>query len=99
MRELLGRTLAGAQEGVQFVQAFVGADFVEALGNFVAGELAAGDEGHLDGGEIDDGVAGKGGVGKTTVSAALACAAARRGLRVLFVELDGKPVPPIDRST
>ena len=38
-------------------------------------------------------VAGKGGVGKTTVSAALACAAARRGLRVLFVELDGKPIP------
>jgi arsenite-transporting ATPase len=38
-------------------------------------------------------VAGKGGVGKTTVSAALACAAARRGLRVLFIELDGKPIP------
>lgn len=38
-------------------------------------------------------VAGKGGVGKTTVSAALACAAARRGSRVLFVELDGKPMP------
>ena len=35
-------------------------------------------------------VAGKGGVGKTTVSAALACAAAQRGLRVLFIELDGK---------
>ena len=38
-------------------------------------------------------VAGKGGVGKTTVSAALACAAARRGRRVLFIELDGKPIP------
>ena len=38
-------------------------------------------------------VAGKGGVGKTTVSAALACAAAQRGLRVLFIELDGKPIP------
>jgi Mrp family chromosome partitioning ATPase len=36
-------------------------------------------------------VAGKGGVGKTTVTAVLACAAARRGLRVLAVELDGKP--------
>jgi arsenite/tail-anchored protein-transporting ATPase len=36
-------------------------------------------------------VAGKGGVGKTTVTAVLARAAARRGLRVLVVELDGKP--------
>ena len=37
-------------------------------------------------------VAGKGGVGKTTVTAVLARAAATRGLRVLAVELDGKPV-------
>ena len=36
-------------------------------------------------------VAGKGGVGKTTVTAVLARAAAKRGLRVLVVELDGKP--------
>src|ERR1700712_3046054 len=36
-------------------------------------------------------VAGKGGVGKTTVTAVLARAAARRGMRVLAVELDGKP--------
>lgn len=35
-------------------------------------------------------VAGKGGVGKTTVSAALARAAADVGLDVLFVELEGK---------
>lgn len=37
-------------------------------------------------------VAGKGGVGKTTVTAVLARAAADAGLRVLAVELDGKPV-------
>jgi anion-transporting ArsA/GET3 family ATPase len=37
-------------------------------------------------------VAGKGGVGKTTVTAVLARAAIARGLRVLVVELDGKPV-------
>ena len=37
-------------------------------------------------------VAGKGGVGKTTVTAVLAHAAARAGLRVLAVELEGKPV-------
>jgi arsenite-transporting ATPase len=37
-------------------------------------------------------VAGKGGVGKTTVTAVLARSAARAGLRVLVVELDGKPV-------
>ncbi len=43
-------------------------------------------------------VAGKGGVGKTTVSGALALAAARRGRRVLYVELDGKPIAPILRS-
>ncbi|HEY4608313.1 MAG TPA: ArsA family ATPase, partial [Ilumatobacteraceae bacterium] len=36
-------------------------------------------------------VAGKGGVGKTTVTAVLARAAKDRGLRVLVVELDGKP--------
>jgi anion-transporting ArsA/GET3 family ATPase len=36
-------------------------------------------------------VAGKGGVGKTTVTAVLARAAAMAGLRVLVVELDGKP--------
>jgi anion-transporting ArsA/GET3 family ATPase len=36
-------------------------------------------------------VAGKGGVGKTTTSAALALLAARHGLRVLLVELEGKP--------
>ena len=36
-------------------------------------------------------VAGKGGVGKTTVTAVLATAAAHAGLRVLAVELDGKP--------
>lgn len=36
-------------------------------------------------------VAGKGGVGKTTVTAVLARAAAQSGLRVLAVELDGKP--------
>lgn len=37
-------------------------------------------------------VAGKGGVGKTTVTAVLARAAADAGLRVLAVELDGKPL-------
>ena len=37
-------------------------------------------------------VAGKGGVGKTTVTAVLAHAAAGAGLRVLAVELEGKPV-------
>ena len=36
-------------------------------------------------------VAGKGGVGKTTVTAVIARAAARSGLRVLVIELDGKP--------
>jgi arsenite/tail-anchored protein-transporting ATPase len=36
-------------------------------------------------------VAGKGGVGKTTVTAVVARAAADQGLRVLAVELDGKP--------
>jgi anion-transporting ArsA/GET3 family ATPase len=36
-------------------------------------------------------VAGKGGVGKTTVTAVLARAAADAGLRVLAIELDGKP--------
>lgn len=36
-------------------------------------------------------VAGKGGVGKTTVTAVLARAAVRGGLRVAVVELDGKP--------
>jgi len=36
-------------------------------------------------------VAGKGGVGKTTVTAVLARAAKDQGLRVLVVELDGKP--------
>jgi anion-transporting ArsA/GET3 family ATPase len=36
-------------------------------------------------------VAGKGGVGKTTVTAVLARAAVVAGLRVLAVELDGKP--------
>lgn len=36
-------------------------------------------------------VAGKGGVGKTTVTAVLARAAADTGLRVLVIELDGKP--------
>jgi arsenite-transporting ATPase len=35
-------------------------------------------------------VAGKGGVGKTTVTAALACSAARAGRRVLVVEVEGK---------
>jgi anion-transporting ArsA/GET3 family ATPase len=35
-------------------------------------------------------VAGKGGVGKTTVTAALATVAARAGLRVLIVEVEGK---------
>ncbi|MEX0847597.1 MAG: AAA family ATPase, partial [Ilumatobacteraceae bacterium] len=37
-------------------------------------------------------VAGKGGVGKTTVTAVLARAAADAGLRVLAVDLDGKPM-------
>src|SRR6476620_1243033 len=36
-------------------------------------------------------VAGRGGVGKTTVTAVLARAAVRRGLRTLVLELDGKP--------
>jgi arsenite-transporting ATPase len=36
-------------------------------------------------------VAGKGGVGKTTVTAVMAHAAARAGLRVLAVELEAKP--------
>lgn len=35
-------------------------------------------------------VAGKGGVGKTTVSAAVAAAAARQGLSVLLIEIEGK---------
>jgi anion-transporting ArsA/GET3 family ATPase len=39
-------------------------------------------------------VAGKGGVGKTTVAAALARVAARAGLDVLVVELEGKPEIP-----
>lgn len=39
-------------------------------------------------------VAGKGGVGKTTVTAALAGAAARAGLSVLVVELEGKTGVP-----
>lgn len=37
-------------------------------------------------------VAGKGGVGKTTVTAVLSQAAADAGLRVLAIELEGKPV-------
>ena len=37
-------------------------------------------------------VAGKGGVGKTTVTAVIAHAAAAAGLRVLAVDLEGKPV-------
>ncbi|MEO0813931.1 MAG: ArsA family ATPase [Myxococcota bacterium] len=37
-------------------------------------------------------VTGKGGVGKSTVSAALACALAERGRRVLLVELGARPV-------
>ncbi|MGQ0825600.1 MAG: ArsA-related P-loop ATPase [Actinomycetota bacterium] len=48
-------------------------------------------------------VAGKGGVGKTTVTAALAVAAARAGLSVLVVEVEGKSglaamfgAPPLD---
>ena len=46
-------------------------------------------------------VAGKGGVGKTTVTAVIARAASNAGLRVLVVELDGKPtlaelVPDLD---
>ncbi len=46
-------------------------------------------------------VAGKGGVGKTTVTAVLARAAADCGMRVLVVELDGKPaltqlIPDLD---
>lgn len=36
-------------------------------------------------------VAGKGGVGKTTVTAALARAAAEQGLRVLAIDVDGRP--------
>ncbi|HXQ59074.1 MAG TPA: ArsA-related P-loop ATPase, partial [Acidimicrobiales bacterium] len=36
-------------------------------------------------------IAGKGGVGKTTITAALARTAARAGLDVLVVELEGKP--------
>jgi len=39
-------------------------------------------------------VAGKGGVGKTTAAATLALAAARAGLEVLMVELDGKGTLP-----
>lgn len=39
-------------------------------------------------------VVGKGGVGKSTVTAALALAAARSGLRVLVVELEGRPDLP-----
>jgi anion-transporting ArsA/GET3 family ATPase len=39
-------------------------------------------------------VAGKGGVGKSTVTAALAVAAARQGLRVLAVELEGRSELP-----
>ena len=35
-------------------------------------------------------VAGKGGVGKTTVTATLAVAAARTGMSVLIVEVEGK---------
>ena len=35
-------------------------------------------------------VAGKGGVGKTTVTATLATAAARAGMSVLIVEVEGK---------
>lgn len=49
-------------------------------------------------------VAGKGGVGKTTVTAVIARAASNAGLRVLVVELDGKPtlaelVPDIEVSS
>lgn len=39
-------------------------------------------------------VAGKGGTGKTTVAAALALLAARRGLRVLCIEVDAKGALP-----
>jgi anion-transporting ArsA/GET3 family ATPase len=39
-------------------------------------------------------VAGKGGVGKTTTTAALALLAARHGLRVLVVELEGRELLP-----
>ena len=38
-------------------------------------------------------VAGKGGVGKSTVSAAMANLAARNGVSVLLVELEGKSGP------
>jgi anion-transporting ArsA/GET3 family ATPase len=49
-------------------------------------------------------VAGKGGVGKTTVTAVIARAASSAGLRVLVVELDGKPalaglVPDLEVAT
>ncbi len=39
-------------------------------------------------------VAGKGGVGKTTITAALALVAAKAGLSVLVIELEGKPGVP-----
>lgn len=40
-------------------------------------------------------VVGKGGVGKTTITAALALAAAREGLHVQVVELEGRPDLPL----
>ena len=49
--------LSGADESVEFVEAFVGADLVKTFADFVADQLAAGDECALHGGEIDHGVA------------------------------------------
>ena len=45
------------EEGVEFGQPGGGADFVEALLDFKAGELVAGDQGLLHRGEVDLGIA------------------------------------------
>ena len=48
-----------AEEGVEFGEAGGGADFVETLLEFVAGELPAGDQGLLHLGQINRDLAGK----------------------------------------
>ena len=74
----------------------MGADFVEALGHFVAGELVAGDEVHLDGGEIDDGVAGKGGERGGAEEAEAVVDVVHRGRAVFLVVADDLAAGELD---